>query len=62
MTVYGKLNGDVFANGKLEIQATGQLFGNISSSVFVISEGAIFEGNCKMSVKEAGEIIESSEK
>jgi cytoskeletal protein CcmA (bactofilin family) len=46
--VNGKVNGKISASNRTEIQSSGQIRGDIETSSLVISEGAIFEGNCKM--------------
>ncbi len=48
MIVSGEVNGDIFAENKIEINVPGKLFGNIQTPKLVIEEGVIFEGNCKM--------------
>ncbi len=46
------ISGDVFGNleakDKVEIDSKGRLFGDMVSTVLVIQEGAVFEGNCRM--------------
>lgn len=44
----GCLNGNVQAEGKLEITVTGKLTGDIVVGDLVIDEGAFFNGNCHM--------------
>ena len=44
----GSLEGDVTAKERMEIHARGKLFGTVFTPVFVIQDGGIFEGNCKM--------------
>jgi len=48
MIVSGEVNGDIFAENKIEINVPGKLFGNIQTPKLVIEEGVVFEGNCKM--------------
>ena len=48
MIISGEVNGDIFAENKIEINVPGKLFGNIQTPRLVIEEGVIFEGNCKM--------------
>lgn len=52
--VSGELNGNVTASGRVEIVASGKLFGDITVAHLVIDEGAVFQGNCQMN-KEAGD-------
>ncbi|HVP80493.1 MAG TPA: polymer-forming cytoskeletal protein [Thermodesulfobacteriota bacterium] len=44
----GSLEGDVTAKERMEIHAKGRLFGTVFTPIFVIQDGGIFEGNCKM--------------
>jgi len=48
--VKGKINGDVTARKRIELQAPARLIGNITTPSLVIHEGVIFEGNCSMGV------------
>lgn len=49
VVVSGELVGDCEATGRVEIQATGRLVGNIRAPKVVIAEGAVFRGNSDMS-------------
>lgn len=46
--VKGKINGDVVARKRIELQSPARLVGNITTPSLVIHEGVIFEGNCSM--------------
>ena len=46
--ISGRVNGNVEAKSRVEINAPGKIFGNIRSPVLIINEGVIFEGNCQM--------------
>lgn len=46
--VAGELKGDIKCFGKLEINCTGKLIGDIDVESIVIEEGAVFKGNCTM--------------
>ena len=48
VVVGGRLRGDVDASMKVELLSTGMVGGDIRSPKLVISEGAMFEGNCEM--------------
>lgn len=48
VVVEGDLTADVRASDRVEIGATGRLFGNVVTPRLIIHEGAIFEGNCAM--------------
>lgn len=47
----GEANGEILAD-KVEIGERGRVFANITSSVFVIREGGLFEGNKKVKKQE----------
>ena len=49
--VSGEVVGDCEANGRVELQSTGKLTGNIRAPKIVIAEGAMFRGNSDMSGK-----------
>jgi cytoskeletal protein CcmA (bactofilin family) len=48
VSVSGEVVGDCQATGRVEIQATGRLTGNIRAPKIVIAEGAMFRGNSDM--------------
>jgi cytoskeletal protein CcmA (bactofilin family) len=48
LIVKGKLSGHVTADSRVEITPSGQIQGDIQTSTLIISEGAIFDGSCKM--------------
>ena len=48
VVVGGKLRGDVNASVKVELLATAMVGGDIRSPKLVVSEGALYEGNCEM--------------
>jgi cytoskeletal protein CcmA (bactofilin family) len=48
VSVSGEIVGDCQATGRVEIQATGRLTGNIRAPKIVIAEGAMFRGNSDM--------------
>jgi cytoskeletal protein CcmA (bactofilin family) len=52
--VSGEITGDCSAVQRVEIQATGQLTGNIRAPRIVIAEGAMFKGNSDMSPRKDG--------
>ena len=57
----GTVHGNIAAERKVEIRASGRLYGNISTPSLVIEEGVVFEGSCTMGRRgdEAGEAPES---
>jgi len=46
--VAGKVNGDISATQRIEIRPAGRVVGNLTAPVFVVHEGALFEGHCSM--------------
>jgi len=46
--VGGDVRRTVEVRERTEIDATGKLFGNVKTGVFVVHEGGLFEGNCQM--------------
>jgi cytoskeletal protein CcmA (bactofilin family) len=49
IVVAGELVGDCVAKGRIEIQPTGKLTGNIKAPRLIIAEGATFRGTSDMS-------------
>lgn len=52
--IAGEVRGQVVALGKLEITATGRVFGNIETAILAVEEGAVLQGDCKMIAKDGG--------
>jgi cytoskeletal protein CcmA (bactofilin family) len=46
--VNGEIRGNVTAEERMEIHASGKVSGNIQTPVLVIDEGVVFNGNCSM--------------
>jgi len=46
--VAGKVQGNVSAKEKIFLQATSSIQGDITASHLVVEEGAVFDGQCKM--------------
>jgi len=61
VTVSGVVNGNIEAQEKLEITESGKVFGDITSNILVIKEGAIFSGKSIMEVKSLEEEKEITE-
>jgi cytoskeletal protein CcmA (bactofilin family) len=47
----GTLEGEVTAKERVQIDSRGKLYGTIFTPIFVIEDGGIFEGNCRMRAK-----------
>lgn len=48
LLVSGDVRGSIETKKRIEIFSAGRLYGNIKTSIFVIQEGAVFEGDCQM--------------
>lgn len=48
IVVGGVVHGNIHATEKLEMLATGQVFGNVKTAKLRIADGVIFEGKCEM--------------
>jgi len=48
VVISGTVHGNITAERKVDIHASGRLYGNISTPSLVIEEGVIFEGTCTM--------------
>jgi len=55
ITIAGKVQGEVEANGKLELVPTGNLQGEAKMALLVVEEGAVFQGNCQQFSKDSKE-------
>ena len=47
----GRVEGEVTAKERAEIDSSGKLYGTIFTPILVIQEGGILEGNCRMETK-----------
>lgn len=48
VVIRGRVEGDVMAKDRVELETPGRLFGNIAAPRVIISEGVVFEGYCSM--------------
>jgi cytoskeletal protein CcmA (bactofilin family) len=44
----GSVQGDIIASGKVFLEATSSVMGDVKASRLVIDEGAVFDGKCNM--------------
>ncbi len=51
----GVVHGNVEASRKLEMLATGAVYGNIKTRILKIADGVVFEGKCEM-IKDSDKI------
>lgn len=57
VSVAGTVEGAILATEKLELLATGQIDGSVSTKDLVIKSGAIFNGKCQMTTDGAVEAL-----
>ena len=57
LLVGGNVRGSIETKKKVEIFSTGRLTGNVKTAIFVVQEGAVFEGDCQMSSKSEKEDV-----
>jgi len=49
--ISGEIYGNIIADHRIEINPLGKAVGDIQAPTVVVDEGGIFEGNCRMSLK-----------
>ena len=49
--IFGTVNGDIIASKRIELGRVAKVTGNIQSPSLVIEQGAVFEGNCRMTAQ-----------
>ena len=57
----GKVKGNVFASGRVFLESTASVFGDIKAVRLVVDEGAIFDGKCTMNESEKTEEMKMPE-
>lgn len=60
MVIAGVVQGDIVANGKLELLSTGKVTGNITAKSLVIDEDACFDGRCVMTTHSSENVTANS--
>lgn len=48
IVIAGVVRGNIEATSRLEILATGKIFGNIRTAKLRVADGVVFEGKCQM--------------
>lgn len=48
IVIAGKVEGNIYSNGTLELTSNGRLYGDIEVKNIIIADGAIFQGKCIM--------------
>jgi cytoskeletal protein CcmA (bactofilin family) len=54
VVIAGKVSGDIVAAKRVEIRTTARVFGNLTTPVLVVHDGALFEGHCTMNAEAKG--------
>ena len=52
LVLAGRVEGNVYTRGKLDIRATGVLIGDAEVASLVVEDGAVLAGRCNMKVRE----------
>ena len=55
VVIAGKISGDILASKRVEIRPTAKVFGNLTTPVLVVHDGALFEGHCTMNIEAKSE-------
>ncbi len=61
VVVGGIVRGNIFANEKAIVLSTGIVLGNINAPRFIVEEGVILNGDCKIMKSEASTVKEHAE-
>lgn len=59
VSVAGSVKGNITANGRLEILATGRVWGDIQVASFLIDEGGVFRGQSLMQASDEPLLIDA---
>ncbi len=54
IVVAGEIRGHVVCSGRIEVLATGKIFGNVDTQTIAVAHGAILHGKVNMAGHEAG--------
>jgi len=47
IVIFGEIHGNIIAENKIDVRASGKVFGDIESPTIMIERGSIIKGNCK---------------
>jgi cytoskeletal protein CcmA (bactofilin family) len=56
IAISGTVVGRIVADQRVEIHRNGKVFSDVDTPALVIEEGAIFQGNCTMGERKAGNV------
>jgi len=55
--INGYVEGDIVAKSMIEIKAPGRLRGNVTTPSLIIEKGVTFDGACRMTTSDKGEVL-----
>ena len=61
VVIAGKVSGDIIAGKRVEIRPTAKVFGNLTTPVLVVHDGALFEGHCTMNAEVKNAEVKNAE-
>lgn len=61
VTIAGKVEGNIWCSGCVELTASGRLYGDIEVKNIIIEDGAVFEGKCIMSQQSSYPVFNSKD-
>lgn len=59
--VGGEVRGELFASGKIEVNPTGKIYGNLHTKALIVDDKALFRGTCEMLREEKEEKTKEKE-
>lgn len=54
--ISGQVKGNITARERIELNRSARIFGNIVTPILVLEEGAVFDGQCKTSRQDGGDL------
>ena len=54
--IAGQVKGNITARERIELSPSARIFGNIVTPILVLEEGAVFDGQCKTSRQNGGDL------
>ena len=54
--IAGQVKGNITGRERIELSRSARVFGNIVTAILVLEEGAVFDGQCKTSRQDGGDL------
>jgi len=54
--IAGQVKGNITGRERIELSPSARVFGNIVTPILVLEEGAVFDGQCKTSRQDGGDL------